>query len=71
MDENSVYMLCMDNLEKQLQETKDIREKRAEIMRRLRDGENGRKYTLRDIANIYGCTKSYVKNEIDWLEGKR
>ena len=57
----------MDNLEKQLQDTKDIREKRAEIMRRLRDGDNGRKYTLQEIANIYGCTKAYVKNEIDWL----
>ena len=58
----------MDKLEKELQETKDTRHKRAELMRRLRDGENGKKYTLQQIADVYGCNRQFVMQEIKWLE---
>ena len=58
----------MNNLENELRETRDIRRKRAEIMRRLWADENGKKYTLESIAEIYGCTKGFVHQEIRWLE---
>ena len=61
----------MDNLEQQLKDTKDIRRKRAEIMRRLwHDGKpqaSGKKYTLAEIGEIYGAGRTFVANEIKWL----
>ena len=58
----------MDKLEKELLETKNIRRTRAELMRRLRDGKNGKKYKLQQIADLYGCNRQFVYQEIKWLE---
>jgi len=62
-----------NRLEQELRETKDIRRKRAEIMRRLWNNgephENGKRYTMEEIGAIYGNpSRSYVWNEIKWLE---
>ena len=63
----------MNELENQLKETKDIRRKRAEIMRRLWNNgqphDDGKTYTMEHIAEIYGSnSRSFVWNEIKWLE---
>ena len=65
-----------NKLENELKELRDIRAKRAEIMRRLWNNgqphESGKVYTMEEIGAIYGnATRQYVKNELKWLEGQQ